>query len=296
MRYYRYMSFERGIEVLNTGCFRLSPIGYFNDPFDGYGVAVGSMSNEACLHFVKRFRKKLQHMFVEEFEVDDLESRSALITATDEAYMVLVQEMLKKPEQSYFTIEAMRDWICAPRFQLMCLSSVDNYMASNDILMWSHYADSCKGIRFEIEISKEDILPGFSLREMRYCKDRPQIDLSKVTTWDVDDVEFRRYVEDCICMKAEVWRYEKEVRFVADVEKCGDYLGSGHDNQGDYDYTYVTFPSDVIRKVYFGFAANRREVKDLCRMFKQDRKFLGVDFLQMNLDLKDYNIEYNEVL
>jgi len=296
VRYYRYMSFERGIEVLNTGRFRLSPIGYFNDPFDGYGVAIGSMSDESCWYFVKRFRKELQRMFIEAVEVETTLSPKALIGATDEQYVDLVQETLKKPWQSYFTIEAIRDWICAPRFQLMCLSSVDNYMASKDILMWSHYADSCKGIRFEIEITEADILPGFSFREMRYCKDRPLLDLSKVRTWDEDDAEFKRYVKDCICMKAEVWRYEQEVRFVADIEKCKYNIGSGHDNKGNYDYAHVTFPSDVIRKVYFGFAANRREVKDLCRRFKQDGKFKGVDFLQMDLDLKDYNIEYNAVL
>ena len=293
MRYYRYMSLERGIEVLNTGRFRLSPIGYFNDPFDGYGVAIGSMSDEACWYFVKRFRKKLQRMFIEAVEVETTLPPKALIEATDEQYVDLVQETLKKPWQSYFTIEAIRDWICAPRFQLMSLSSVDNYMASNDILMWSHYADSCKGIRFEIEITEADILPGFSFRGMRYCKDRPLLDLSKVRTWDEDDAEFKRYVTDCICMKAEVWRYEQEVRFVADIEKCKYNIGIGHDNKGNYDYAHVTFPSDVIKKVYFGFATNRRAVKDLCRRFKQDGRFEGIDFLQMDLDLKDYNIKYN---
>lgn len=293
MRYYRYMSFERGIEVLNTGRFRLSPIGYFNDPFDGYGVAIGSMSDEACWYFVKRFRKELQRMFIDAIARETSLSTKSLVEATDEEYVDLIQETLKKTWQSYFTIEAIRDWICAPRFQLMCLSSVDDYKASNDILMWSHYADSCKGIRFEIEISEADILPGFSFREMKYSKDRPQLDLSKVLTWDESDVEFRRYVEDCICMKSEVWHYEEEVRFVADMEKCKYNIGRGHDNQGDYDYAYVTFPSDVIRKVYFGFAANRCEVRDLCKRSKQDGKFEGIEFLQMDLDLKNYNIKYN---
>ena len=85
------MSFERGIEVLNTGHFRLSPIGYFNDPFDGYGVAVGRMSDEACWHFVKRFRKELQRMFIDAVEVETNLSPRALIEAADEEYVDLVQ-------------------------------------------------------------------------------------------------------------------------------------------------------------------------------------------------------------
>ena len=57
-----------------------------------------------------------------------------------------------------------------------------------------------------------------------------------------------------------------------------------------------TFPSDVIKKVCFGFAANRKEVKEMCKRLKHDEKFSDVEFLQMDLDLMDYNIKYNEVL
>jgi hypothetical protein len=291
VRYYRYVNYERGIEVLKTGRFRLSPISYFNDPFDGYGVAVGSMTDEACWHFAKRFRTELQRMFVNELGPIDV-----LIEASDEYYWEIVRKLLEKPERSYFTVEAVREWICAPRYQLMCLSSVENYKASNDILMWSHYADSCKGIRFEIDITEADILPGFSFNPMRYRHDRPLLNLSKVTTWDEDDVEFKRYVEDCLCTKSEVWNYESEVRFVADMKKCKYNIGSGHDCGGDYDYAYVTFPSDVIKKVCFGFAVNRKEVKEVCKKLRYDERFEGVEFLQMNLDLKDYNIKYKEVL
>lgn len=296
MRYYRYMNFERGIEVLRTGRFRLSPISYFNDPFDGYGVSVGSMSDEACWYFVKRFRKSLQRMFVGTFKHNDSEAQQILINASDEEYVDIVQETLKNPKQSYFIVEAVREWICSPRYQLMCLSSAKDNESSNDILMWSHYADACKGIRFEIEITKADILPGFSFREMVYSDNRPVLDLSKVRTWDENDVEFKRYVEECICMKSEAWHYEEEVRFVADVAKCQYNIGKGYDVHGKYDYAYVTFPSDVIRKVCFGFAVNRKDVKDLCRRLKQDKKFHKVEFSQMNLDLNSYNINYNEIL
>ena len=295
MKYYRYMNYDRGIEVLKTGWFRLSPISYFNDPFDGYGVAIGSMTDEACWHFVKRFRKELQRLFIEETDVDESEAQ-VLINATDEAYVDIVQNILERPKQSYFTVEAIREWICAPRYQLMCLSSVDDYVTSNDILMWSHYADSCKGIRFEIEISEADLLPGVSLRKMKYSRNRPVLDLSSARTWDEDDHEFNRYVEDCICMKSEVWSYESEVRFVADIAKCTNNIGHGHDLVGDYDYVKVKFPSDVIRKVYFGFAVNRKEVQEICKQLKRDERFRGVQFLQMDLDLNDYNIKYNEVL
>ena len=131
---------------------------------------------------------------------------------------------------------------------------------------------------------------------MKYSKNRPVLNLSSVRTWDEDDHEFNRYVEDCICMKSEVWSYESEVRFVADMAKCTNNIGRGHDSGGAYDYAYVTFPSDVIKKVFFGFAANRKEVKEMCKRLKHDVRFRDVEFLQMDLDLRDYSIKYNEVL
>lgn len=288
------MNFNRGVEVLRTGYFRLSPIGCFNDPFDGYGVAIGRMSDEACWHFIKRFRKELQRLFIEETDVDESEAQ-VLINATDEEYVDIVQEMLNNPRQSYFTVEAIRDWICAPRYQLMCLSSVDDYVKSNDILMWSHYADSCKGVRFEIEITESDILPGFSFRKMKYSRIRPVLNLENVTTWDDDDVEFKRYVEDCICMKSEEWHYESEVRFVADMKKCMYNISKGHDAAGDYDYACVKFPSDVIRTVCFGFATNRKTVKEVCKELRHNKCAKSMRFLQMDLDLRGYGIKYNEI-
>ena len=291
MKYHRYTSFERGLEVLNSGYFRLSPISYFNDPFDGYGVAIGRMTDYACWHFVKRFRRELQNLFVEEFG-----PVKSLLDATNEEYVDIVQKTLEKPRQSYFTVEAVREWICAPRYQLMCLSSVDDYVDSNDILMWSHYADACKGIRFEIEISEADILPGFSFREMKYRDNRPELNLSKVTTWDDDDTVFKQYVNDCICTKSKVWQYEAEVRFVADMEKCESNITIRHDNQGDYDYASVVFPTNVIRKVFFGFAVNRNEVRNICGRLKQVKNLSSVEFLQMNLDLHNYGIKYDSII
>lgn len=288
------MNFNRGVEVLRTGYFRLSPIGCFNDPFDGYGVAIGRMSDEACWHFIKRFRKELQRLFIEETDVDESEAQ-VLINATDEEYVDIVQEMLTNSRQSYFTVEAIRDWICAPRYQLMCLSSVDEYVKSNEVLMWSHYADSCKGVRFEIEISESDMLPGFSLRTMKYSRERPVLNLANVKTWDDGDVEFKKYVDECMCVKSEAWGYESEVRFVADMKKSMYNISKGHDVAGDYDYARVKIPSGVIRTVCFGFAANRKAVKEVCNELRYNNCTNGVMFLQMDLDLRGYGIKYNEI-
>jgi hypothetical protein len=287
------MNFTRGIEVLKTGRFRLSSIGFFNDPFDGYGVTVGEMSDEACWHFVKRFRNELERLFI---DPSMSQKKSALLKeASDEQYVYILQETFKNPLQSYFTAEAIREWICGKQFQLMCLSSVENYYPSNDILMWSHYADSCKGIRFEIDLSEIDMLPGFTLRKMKYGKKRPVLNLSKVNTWDNADAEFTNYVDNCICTKSDAWQYEAEERFIVDLKKCKYNIHKGYDNQDKFEYVYLTFPSNVLRKVFFGCAADRSEVMNLYRDLKQKPELKNVSFLQMELDLKDYRIKYNKI-
>ena len=295
MRCYKYMNFERGVEVLNTGSFRLSSISYFNDPFDGYGVSIGSMTDEACWYFVKRFRNELQRLFIEACSDANSQPSKTLIEASNEEYVYILQETFKNPKQSYFTTEAIREWVCGQQFQLMCMSSVENYNPSYDILMWSHYADACKGIRLEIEISNEDLLPGFSLRKMRYSPKRPSLDLSKVRTWDNADSAYMQYLDNCICTKSDVWQYESEVRFVAEIENCKANIAKQHDSRGNFDYACVTFPSNVIKKVFFGCSADRNAVMDLCKDLKCKNKFSNVSFFQMELDLKDYNVMYNEI-
>ena len=60
-----------------------------------------------------------------------------------------------------------------------------------------------------------------------------------------------------------MWHYESEVRFIADMTKCECNISKGHDVAGGYDYARIKFPSGVIRTVCFGFAANRKAVKEV---------------------------------
>lgn len=264
---------------------RLSSVSWFNDPFDGYGIVTGKLSDESCWHFIKQYRESLQKLFVDEFG-----PRKSLIEASNEEYVDLVLNLLENPKQSYFLAEAMREWFIASRYQMLCLSCKEGYDPSNDILLWSHYADSCRGMRFELELEEEQF-PGLRLKAMRYKNRRPMLNLSKMTTWDDNDLELNRFIEDCLWKKSPVWEYENEARLVIDLQKCVCNVGQGYDEKGKYNYAYVELP-DFIRHVDFGCSVEKKDVDDLKRLKLGPRCLNVISFSKMNLSLEEYRIDY----
>lgn len=285
MRYYRYLNFQRGIEALESGRLRLSSVSWFNDPFDGYGIVSGKLSDESCWRFVSRYRENLQSMYVRA-----LGPNSSLIAASNEEYVDLVQTTLESPTQSYFLAEAMREWFISPRYRMLCLSRVEGYDESNDILMWSHYADSCRGMRIELEM-KDDMYPGFRLRMMRYGDCRPMLDLSKTTTWDDNDLELTRFVDECLWNKSRVWSYENEARLVVDLQSCVCNVGSGYDANSQLHYAYVNL-GDAVQHVDLGCSVDPSSLDDFESSRFPIKRLRNVSVSQMKLSLEEYRVQY----
>ena len=130
---------------------------------------------------------------------------------------------------------------------------------------------------------------------MERFDERYDISPDFATQWYYRFSQDVNYVRAGRIKKDLVWQYESEVRFVAEIENCKANIAKQHDSRGNFDYACVTFPSNVIKKVFFGCSADRNAVMDLCKDLKCKNKFSNVSFFQMELDLKDYNVMYNEI-
>jgi hypothetical protein len=78
----------------------------------------------------------------------------------------------------------------------------DNY------LLWSHYADSHKGICIGIEANKPDLQPYV----VEYKDHKPYINV--INCLFVDDK-----IEEILTIKMNYWEYEKEIRFLKEMEE-----------------------------------------------------------------------------
>ncbi len=86
---------------------------------------------------------------------------------------------------------------------------------NDDLLMWSHYADSHTGICLELTFQTSE-----ELHKVRYSDVRPQIFFADVRKQDRNEVRFRNSIMSTLTTKTPHWAYEREMR-------CIDFGGPG---------------------------------------------------------------------
>lgn len=186
MRVFKYMtndSFEKS--VFGGHVFlRASRMSDFNDPFEGSGTLKGNPSVTFAHEWLAlRYLK-------DEASKDD----------------ATVQILCKANMLGAFGECTIFDELV--RVVSFCRADINS---SSDILMWSHYADSGKGVRLEFELDETQ----FPLKHVVYDAPRPCLDLCKVEHCDVSrDTEFANFLCDCVLKKPQAWHYECEQRLV----------------------------------------------------------------------------------
>lgn len=200
---YKYMpEWPYALNTLTTRYFYFSPITEFNDPFEGKFFDDGQYSKEDIRHY---FRYSCHAS--EEY----MKSLENILSAEnwDEILKDLLKREKEKVEQDY---------------GLLCLSK-----KNEDILMWSHYANSHKGIVIGIDsaILLQNIISSLhigSIKSVKYESEYPKTRFFCNQTDAVDKWFFTKYKE---------WEYEEEYRA---IHKPG----------------LILFPNEIIRSVYFG--------------------------------------------
>ena len=97
------------------------------------------------------------------------------------------------------------------------------------LLMWSHYADSHKGICLKLKYDPKRLPPECFFDRVRYSTHYPTIDVLRT--------EERSEVETFYLTKSVDWLYEKEWRLVAPANMQG---GDGFDGQIDLPFSMET--------------------------------------------------------
>lgn len=201
MRVYKYMSltsFRKS--VLGGQVFlKTSRPSEFNDPYEGKGVIVGDPSVAFAHEWVKAFSLE---QIVEEGKSLDEDTLMRIVCKGN---------MVGRFGWFNFFDDLVR---------IVCFCSPDAVLRpESDLLMWSHYADSGRGVRLELELDDST----FSLKDIVYSEARPKLDLRLVAHCDPrTDPVFAKFLNDCILTKPRAWAYELEKRLV--LSKDSDQL------------------------------------------------------------------------
>lgn len=240
---YKYFRFNENLYdlVINNRLWFSNPSD-FNDPYD---CNVG---------FHKKYTKEEIINFLKNTKTSDNEN------ITDEKLKELADEWVNEPkkmQESY--IEPLRKFINSKG--VCCFSGTDL-----SLLMWSHYADSHRGMCLGFD--KKSLDKSFAIINwVNYENKFPDSHLLNNSNDGVNKI---------ILHKSNVWNYEQEIRIF--YAKKGLYQ----------------FPRDAIREVIFGLKTPDRQIHSVMNLMHQCG-YSNVEYKKVFLDEEKYDIVYGKV-
>jgi hypothetical protein len=161
---------------------------------------------------------------------------------------------------------------------IACFCIDKKHKRNENLLLWSHYADSHKGVRLKFDIL-DDILYMFELKYLR----NPILNLRKVNY--IKEYLILNYIKDSVDLsikllstKSECWDYENEARIIS--QKSGP----------------VKFRKKALSEIVFGckLKPTDDDVKDIIKLVKSCN-YPNVKFIQ-TIKCKDrFALEFKEM-
>ena len=154
---------------------------------------------------------KLYKYMSADFGLEVLKTRkikvSTILDANDPNEWRPVCPDLKNGVDDYLKVPRFRAqfrYLWAYKYGFISLSS-----RWDNIVMWGHYADKCRGVVVEFTCKEEVPLQKIDYTDIRYV-----LDEAELCSTDTDKIE------RLVARKAKAWEYEKEYRLLVDLRAC----------------------------------------------------------------------------
>jgi hypothetical protein len=153
-----------------------------------------------------------------------------------------------------------------PTRDLIQKKALTCFTTRNDsILMWSHYADSHRGIC--IGYSSELMVKTFYQHEwVTYAKEIPPVNIMIPS----------EFASTIMCIKSDCWEYEDEIRFFQ--------KGKG----------FYIFPKAAIKKVIFGLNASVKQIQSVMNLIHK-LGYTGIEYHQVAIRNNEFKIYFADL-
>jgi Protein of unknown function (DUF2971) len=250
MKLYKYVDADSGLRFLRALRLRFTPPKYFND------------INEVCPLIVKHFSHAdfLQHFCGPEYiePVYRAWKKRGRWTGTYDEFVanaktdrIVLAEVADRVQHACSRLQSSFKSIISEHTGVCCLSEI---ATSN--LMWAHYADSHRGLCFELDF-KASNLNLIDFKPVRYRNAKVQ-----VPPWflALTEVERNAHYAQILFSKGEEWKYELEHRLVTNLEVCKE------EKVGGKRYYYQEIDQSDIKAVIVGVQSTlETEVRRIAR-------------------------------
>lgn len=269
---YKYLDPAGAKALLSNLTFKFSPPNQLNDPFEFMpGGYTGDTLKE-------RLRRQKDLLYTEKYRVHWNNKTGMHISGGDWKDFVngFSDEQIGSLANCVFDALQERDWKpfvdkISESFGLSCFSAKEN-----NILMWSHYADSHRGI--VIGFNLNEYSP--DLHEVKYLNDRIKIPLSSTCN---DDEEKRKIMISVMTSKSKDWEYEKEWRLISKLPALNNNL------------YLIPFNSTIILSVFLGLNISEEDRKDITDLLKMIPEVRNISFFQMTPSHDKFELTANKI-
>lgn len=143
---------------------------------------------------------------------------------------------------------------------------------NSSLLMWSHYADSHRGICLEFDSQVEPFSKSF---EVTYKSKIPKINMDSLLNEELDS----EFIKKLLSFKSIDWKHEDELRIFH--------------QESNKSYVY---PSNSLKAIYFGIRADQSDIEIVCSIIKAQNpnvKFYRMEKKELTFGIKPIQFFYN---
>ncbi len=235
----RYFSDEYAVKTLQNLLFKVSNPNELNDPF------------ENSPYFKKHEEQEWKSYLTKGSTIEDYYKRTH-----HQLGIKTIEEFRKKWEAGICqnilagfmqvddreTLDSVKDDF-SKKNRILCVNNATAIEAHGDILMWSHYANSHKGVKISFDTGKigwDDL----NITRVEYLEDRVMLDPIKV---DKQDPTVMDDIKRALIVKSQGWNYEQEYRWFIPIPMC--------ELDDEKSIHFVKIPAEAIISVDIGVEA-----------------------------------------
>lgn len=284
MRIFKYIS-DNDFEIVIDSIFKENLIKFskakeFNDPFELKPHFTGIFNDE----FIKDFRnpKFLKNILKEQYNSNNEINRKMSFKEFFE-YANTQSAAINEESRNIMNSQSLLDEfnknysLNIERFGILSLTTKED-----NLLMWSHYANSHKGFVIEFDLNNDffntQIDSKFfcsKLDKVEYSEKRPSGKLA----------DFENFTSICLT-KSKEWEYEDEYRMFMPLEKA--YSSSN-------DLFLFKFPRKMIKAVYLGCNMSIENKNIFLNLIKFEKYLNHIEIFQSRISEKDYKLVFNKI-
>lgn len=301
---FQYMSFEKCFSILRNKALSLRNFMSYNDPFE----CLPEFSSYADVLPVysardERLRKEIINSQIDalgkkyKFTTEFIAGLKKGLTATSilafaplsliTAYAIgaSVSSLFKNSKQSNDENEiAVKMELFFYKF-IPCLMNLYTSCFTtkkDNILMWSHYAKSHKGVVMEFRPSYKPFTKGV-LKKVNYDSKRFDFSIKDYSS----NLDMEKLVFSLLATKGVDWKYEEEYRLIYDIKE-------NRDEQiwrDTFNNPCVKLDYESIKSIYIGRRASEEDIQALKSILIEYNLDSKIDVHNVRLSHKGYKIE-----